>query len=175
MPRALAVSRDDLFALPLDEFVLEAIKQNELPPEDGVWRSPLWEFTRWTKARREFARSDGYAVAKLVECVLARHAPDGVDPWEHRFGSLDSIDDPRAELDTWGTVKTPANMDALTVAWQEAQRLPLRPTRSYSPTYCELVSLAGHLQRGRPDQVIALPVEGIAELLECDRKSVSSI
>lgn len=133
MPRALAVSRDDLFALPLDEFVLEAIKQNELPPEDGVWRSPLWEFTRWTKARREFARSDGYAVAKLVECVLARHAPDGVDPWEHRFGSLDSIDDPRAELDTWGTVRTPANMDALTVAWQEAQRLPLRPTRSIRP------------------------------------------
>ena len=168
------MSRQELFALHLEQFVQEAVKQNESPPEDGTWRSPLWEFTRWIKARREFVRCDGYAVATLIEKVLARQCPDGVNPWEYYFGELPGIDDPRAEfIDTWDRVRTPANMDALTVAWQEAQRLPLRPKRSYSDKYCELVSLAAHLQRGRPDQVIALPVERIAEILECDRKSVT--
>jgi hypothetical protein len=168
------VTREELFGLPFDKFVREAIKQNESPPEEGVWRSPLWEFTRWIKARHELTRSEGYAAAKLVEIVLARHTPEGVDPWDHHFGSLELIDDPRAEfIDTWDRVKTPASMDALTVASQDAHRLPLRPKRSYSAKYCELVSVAGHLQRGRPDQVIALPVERIAEILECDRKSVT--
>jgi hypothetical protein len=168
------VTRDDLFALRLEEFVLEAIKKNEAPPEDGTWRSPLWEFTRWVKARREFVRCDGYTVATLIEKVLARQSPDGVNPWECHFGALPAIDDPRAEfIDTWDRVKTPANMDALTVAWQEAQRLPLKPKRPYSVKYCNLLSLAGHLQHGRPNQVIALPVERIAEILECDRKSVT--
>ena len=168
------MTREDIFALPLNEFVLEAVKQNESLPSGDTWRSPLWEFTRWIKARRELARFDGYTVARLVQQVLAPHTPHDGDPWEHHFGHLDSIDDPRAEfIDTWDKVKTPANMDAVTVAYQEAQRLPLRPKRSYSRKYCELLSLAGHLQRGRPNQAIALPVERTAETLKCDRKSVT--
>ena len=172
--RSVTVTRDDIFALSLNEFVLEAVKQNESTPRGDSWRSPLWVFTRWMKTRREFTRCDGYGVAVLVQSVLARYTPEGDDPWEHYFGHLDSVDDPRAEfIDTWDKVKTPANMDALTVASQEAQRLPLRPKRSYSHKYCELLSLAGHLQRGRPEQVIALPVERTAEMLNCDRKSVT--
>jgi hypothetical protein len=173
--KSAAVTRASLFALPLNEFVLEAIKQNESLPWGDTWRSPLWEFTRWMKARRELTRCDGYGAAVLVQTVLARHTPEGDDPWDYNFGHLDSVDDPRAEfIDAWDKVKTPANMDALTVASQEAQRLPLRPKRSYSHKYCELLSLAGHLQRGRPGQVIALPVERTAEMMNCDRKSVTA-
>jgi hypothetical protein len=169
------VTREEIFALSFEEFVLVAVKQNAAPPQDGAWRSLLWEFTRWIKARRELVRTDGYDAAKLVQIVLARHVPDGKsDPWEYHFGKLPGVDDPRAEfIDTWDKVRTPANMDALTVAWQEAQQFPLIPKRSHSPTYCQLVSLAGHLQCRKPDCPIALPVERIAEILKCERKSVT--
>jgi hypothetical protein len=169
------VTREEVFALSLEEFVLEAIRQNEAPPQDGAWRSHLWEFTRWIKARRELVRTDGYNAAKLIQIVLARHVPDGqTDPWEYHFGKLPGIDDPRAEfIDTWDRVRTPANMDALTVARQEALQFPLQPKRSYSPQCDEMVSLAGHLQRARPESAIALPVERVAEILKCERKSVT--
>lgn len=169
------MNREELFALSFEEFVLQAVKQNEAPPQEGAWRSPLWEFTRWIKARKELVRADGYDAAKLVQIALKRQVPDGQsDPWEYHFGMLPGVDDPRAEfIDTWDKVKTPANMDALTVARQEALQLPLKPKRSYSPQYDELVSLAGHLQRTRPRLPIALPVVRIAEILECERKSVT--
>jgi len=170
----VTVTREGLFALPFDEFIQEAIKQNEAPPQDHKWRSSLWEFTRWIKARKEVRGLNGYDGARMVEVVLTRHTAKGKDPWDFHFGNLVLISDPRAEfIDTWDKVKIPANMDALTVASQGAKERPLRPTRIYSSVYCEFVSLAGHLQRGRPGQVIALPVERIAEILNCNRKSVS--
>jgi len=184
------VTRAEFFALPLKQFVLEAIKLNELPPQNGAWRSPLWEFTRWMKARTEFTHCGGYNAATMIEEIIVQLVPDGLDPWEYYFIDLPGINDPRAEfIETWDKVRTPANMDALTVAWQAAEQLPLKPTHSYSAKYCALLSIAGHLQRARSGRFgqepegecepwgqapIALPVERIAELLQCDRKSVST-
>ena len=168
--------RDELYALPLDDFIHESIRLNDFPPKDS-WRSPLWEFVRLVKGRREFAKLGGYDVARTLDIVLRRIATgcvaSGDDQWDYHFGNLDAVGDPRAEfIDSWDKVRTPANMDALCTAWQSATEFPLGPRREYSNKYCEFLSLAGHLQHARPDKEIALPVERIAAELKCDRKSV---
>jgi hypothetical protein len=164
--------RNDLFALVLTDFVQKAIEEAwEVPPDYEKWSSPMFELTRWIKGHPEFAKLEAFDAADLLEQVLiniGEGAPD--DPWQ-RFGDSD---DPRAEfIATWDKVKTPANMDALEVAWRQAERLPLRPLKKYSKKYCEFVSLAGHLQNSRPDRPIALPLERISTLLDSDRRMTS--
>jgi hypothetical protein len=143
------VGWDLVFALPLVDFVRTVLTCAAWFPDSENWRSPLFDFTRWMKARPELP-TDRLSAAVAVERALAELAPDDCeDPWDHHFGGLPT-DDPRAEfIATWGRIRTPANMDALQVAAREAERLPLKPHRDYSTKYRKLVSLAGHLQKPR--------------------------
>ena len=168
--RRLGVSA--ILLLPLAEFVREILNRAQWFPDSENWRSPLFDFARWMKARPELP-TDGLSAAVAVEQALAELAPDDCDdPWDYHFGGLPT-DDPRAEfIATWGRIRTPANMDALQVAAREAERLPLKLLRFYSTKHSKLISLAGHLQKPRLGQSIALPVERIAEVLNCNRKYV---
>jgi hypothetical protein len=165
------VGRNQVFELPLVDFVREVLDRN-VWPDSEEWRSPLFDFTRWMKGRNDMPR-DGYSAALIVEQALAELAPDDhADPWIYHFGNV--TDDARAEfIDTWDKVRTPAGMDTLLAAAREAERLPLRFLRPYTPRYCEVMSLAGHLQQSRAGQKIFLPVERLATLLNCDRHSIT--
>jgi hypothetical protein len=167
-------SNDAIYALPFGKFLQTVIELNE-----GAWgeeysKSCLFAFSRWVKGRLEFpAEIDGFGAAEIVEHALSKLAPKGEDPWEYHFADLPT-GDPRAEfIRTWGKIRSAANQDALQIAWTEAQRLPLRPKRSYSEKYCRFLAIAAHLQRSRPDQPICLPIERIGKLLKCDHKMVS--
>ena len=173
------MSRYDLFSRPLLDFLRVTLEETRWERDPGHWKSPMFEFTRWIKGHSRLGDLSGFDAAGVVEPVLIQlMAEDGnhavsesVDAWAYHF---EGSDDPRAEfIDTWDKVKIPANMDALGLAWREAERLPLKPQKRYSEKYCLLISLAGHLQRSRPRDPIALPLVRIGKLLGCDRKCIS--
>lgn len=164
----------DLFSLPMTDFLKVVIARCQGLPDTGTWRSPMFEFTRYLKARKDFVGWDALNVAERVESDLRRLTPEDEDPWQYHFGDM-GADDARAEfVDTWPKIRTPADMDALQAAARLAERRPLQPQRVYSPKYCHLISIAGHLQRSCGDKPIALPVERLAELLGCNRRSVGT-
>jgi len=163
-------SDKDPYLLPLDEFVQYALRTKLFPdPERRL--SPLFEFTRWMRGRKELG-TDAYSAAKVIDECFKRIEGVADVVWEDMFPDL-LTDDPRAEfIDTWGKITTPANMDVLQVAFRNALKVPLHPRLAMSSKYCELISIAGHLQRSRPAQPIALPVERLGNLLGVDRKFI---
>jgi hypothetical protein len=133
--------------------------------------SPLFVFARALKGRGEFAASEGYRAAQILDAVLTELFGASV-PWQHVFGDISG--DPRAELiRTWDCVKSSSDGDALTIARESALRFPLKPLRSYSPQYNEFVSMVGHLQRPRPGQAIAVPLKRFGIFLGCHHTTVS--
>ena len=134
----------------------------------------MFEFTRYIKARKEFIACDGLNVAERLEPDLRLLAAEDEDPWEYHFGGM-GTDDGRAEfIETWHKIRTPADVDALQNAARIADRRPLQPKRRYSAKYCQLVSIARVLQMILRDKPIALPVERLAELLNCDRRTIGT-
>jgi len=162
--------------MPLSDFIFSAASRNIEKYEkhknknSGRFKSPLFDFAREVKTRADFVSADGLQAALIVDSVLkSRHQVS--DPWEVVFGEI--CDDPRAEfIGSWDRVRVPGVGDALTQAYYQSKRFPLRPIKFYSRTYTEFISLAAQLQLNFPDVPIGLPVQRIAQLIRVDRKTV---
>jgi hypothetical protein len=165
-------SDKDPYSLPFDEFVRYVLDRTEWYPDPDHWSSPLFEFTRWMNGRGELRGLEACRAAMLIDQSFKRIEGGTEALWEDMFPGL-LTGDPRAEfIDTWPKIKTPANMDALQLAFRAAHKLPLRPMRVMSSKYCKLISIAGHLQQSRPGEPIALPVERLGDLIKIDRKFI---
>lgn len=138
--------------------------RNSIDGTGSGWSTPTWQFVRMAKGHPELiGLSADEAMAKVEEVlgpeVLWSHFPDSEDP-QVEF------------LATWDKIRTPGKGDILDHCLEEARRLPLRPLLRRSKSYCEFLSLAGHLQRCFPGEPIALPVERIGELLDLSYQTV---
>jgi len=129
----------------------------------------MFTFVRAAKAHSELGELEAFDAATAIEEHLAVWTGScGDAAWRTTFAQSD---DPKAEfIDTWTKIKWPHAQ--LARALQEAQRLPLKPTRAYSPGYARFISVVGHLQQ-IVDGPILVPCRKFAELLGCEAMSVS--
>ena len=160
-------------SLPLAEFVREAIRRNGSHySSPSKFKSPLFHFARIIRSRAVFADLDALSVAERIDPTLRDLANGEVDAWRNHFGDLSS--DPRAAFCyAWEQIKSPSISNPLEEAYFEAIFFPLAPSKVYSEGYARFVSIAGYRQRFTPDDDIILPVKTLAEMLDCDRTSIS--
>jgi hypothetical protein len=156
--------------LPIDlREVWELNNSREERSHGRAYRSPMWEFLRRAKANPELGRLSEFEAFTVVEACLKLwdNAPDG-DLWEAWFPDSD---DPRAEfIHTWPRIKWAAA--TLELALEQANQLPLNPSKSCSPKYAHFVSVVGHLQR-RTEGSILVPCRKFAELLDSEPMTIS--
>jgi len=134
------------------------------------YRTPMWEFVRRAKAHSYLGRLDEFEAFAAVEMCLRSwdDASAHADVWEMLFPDAE---DPKAEfIYTWPRIKWAAAI--LDLAVEEANRLPLKPSKSYSLKYDRFTSIVGHLQQ-LVDGSILVPCRKFAEMLACDPMTIS--
>jgi len=180
-----ALSRN-LLSLPLEEYLkitIEFCRQLREEQSEDAWRSPLFNFARFCKAHPTIADLPDDEAMQLVEEVMSTYfdVPRGVDPWEYFFpegedGEILSGDDSRIDfMSSWASVRHVPFRDALHSAFRLAEQRPLVAPRRRAKLYDQFISLAVWLQRLRCEYVIYLPTRAIAELLDCDQRTVSRL
>ena len=130
----------------------------------------MWEFVRRAKAHSYLGRLDEFEAFAAVEMCLRSwdDASAHADVWEMLFPDAE---DPKAEfIYTWPRIKWAAAI--LDLAVEEANRLPLKPSKSYSLKYDRFTSIVGHLQQ-LVDGSILVPCRKFAEMLACDPMTIS--
>lgn len=182
-------SKKNIFTLPFDEFVREAIQLNEADREEceaeNRWRSPLWTFMRHVQAYLRDGQPD------ITPAKAWRHAADAVGtlarkdagetirgmadvpsvdrPFVHYFG-VTKADAGLEFVSSWESTRYEVGYDPLTNALNRAKQRPLRTARgqedpAFYAEYDLFVSIAGHLQVIMGDRNILLPLEKLGRML----------
>lgn len=112
-----------------------------------------------------------------VEKVMRRweDLPRNRDPWEYYFDS-DDADSARIDfMNSWNSIRHIPFQDPLQNALRLAAQKPLKPAHERGTLYSRFISLAGWLQWLMRGKGIYLPTRTIAELLNCDLRTVSHL
>jgi hypothetical protein len=165
--------------LPLPVYLRQIFDYSETLKEDDTesWHSPAFFFARFCKAHPSIIDLADDEAMQAVERVMRRwdDLPRNRDPWEYYFDS-DDADSARIDfMNSWNSIRHIPFHDPLQNALRLAGQVPLKAAHRRGNLYDRFISLAGWLQRLMRGKGIYLPTRTIAELLNCDQRTVSRL
>jgi hypothetical protein len=170
---------ENILSQPLSVYLRQVFEYSETLKEDDTdsWHSPVFFFARFCKAHPSIIDLPDDKAMQVVEKVMRSwdDLPRGRDPWEYYF---DSGDADSAQIDfmtSWTSIRNIPFHDTVQNARRLARQVPLKAAHRRGNLYDRFISLAGWLQRLMHGKGIYLPTRTVAELLNCDQRTVSRL
>jgi len=170
---------ENILKLPLSIYLRQVFEYSEMLKEDDIesWHSPVFFFARFCKAHPSIIDLPDHKAMRTVETVMRSwdDLPGNRDPWEYYF---DSGDADSAQIDfmaSWSSIRHIPFHNTVQNALRLARQVPLKAAHERGNLYDRFISLAGWLQRLMHGKGICLPTRTIAELLNCDQRTVSRL
>jgi hypothetical protein len=170
---------ENILSQPLAIYLRQVFEYSEMLKEDDKesWHSPVFFFARFCKAHPSIIDLPDHKAMQAVEKVMHTwdDLPRDRDPWEYYFDSGDADSAQIDFMNSWNSIRHIPFHDPLQNALRLAGQHPLKAAYERGNLYDRFISLAGWLQRLMHGKDIYLPTRTIAELLNCDQRTVSRL
>jgi hypothetical protein len=143
---------------------------------ERVWPSFTFHFVRWAKAHPDLRALDCEAGFRKVERIVKSWPREKrEDPWQRWF-DLDADDAEIEFKDLWDAIRSLPGCGPLELALDKARSCPLTlHANRTAQAYVTYVSLAAYLQMQVGDDLIFLPQEIVAKLMNLKQPTVSRL